>query len=581
MNASRYFHTLRYLRPVQIYGRLWQKLYHPKPDLSPPSAIRPLSGIWRDPVMKSPSLIGANRFCFLNVEHDILLASDWNHPAWAKLWLYNLHYFDDLTAVNATDRIDRHHSLIMRWVAENPPGTGNGWEPYPLSRRIVNWIKWALAGHSLPRAALESLAIQTRFLAKRMEYHLLGNHLLANAKALVFAGLFFEGKEADAWVVKGLRILNRELPKQILKDGGHFERSPMYHSIILEDLLDVTNFMQCDSDSPAERGNIANPSPCRAPHRKGELSGVSPFIEAAKRMIAWLKVMCQPDGQIALFNDAAFGIAPQPAALYEYAERLGIHESDRTMTGQQPLAKSSIECLSFGHIRLTHLKTSGYIRIENGSMTAILDVAPIGPDYLPGHAHADTLTFEMAFHDQRVIVDSGTSRYDEGDERLRQRSTAAHNTVALDGKDSSEVWGSFRVARRARPYGLEIKETSRGAVVVRCAHDGYRRLSGKPNHWREWHFDQNSLAIHDVIEGRYSEAVGRFHFHPAATIENRDNGFFSIALPRGEKLSCHVQNGHGHLVSSTFHPEFGLDYQNQCLEVQLKGKASNIVFDWS
>ena len=569
LNASRYFHTLRYLRQVQIYGRLWHKLYHPKPDLSPPPAIRPLSGIWRDSAKKSPSLIGCpQRFRFLNVEHDISSAADWNNPAWDRLWLYNLHYFDDLNAVNAAERIDWHRSLIIRWVAENPSGTGNGWEPYPTSLRIVNWIKWGLAGNSLPLAAMESLAIQTRFLAKRAEFYLLGNHLIANAKALVFAGFFFAGKEADVWGAQGLRILNRELPEQILEDGGHFERSPMYHSIILEDLLDLVNLLGCCS----------KPSSSVIP---SENIQSFPIILAARLMIAWLRVMCHPDGEIALFNDAAFGIATKSAALYEYAERLGIHEQDGTHTAQQPLEESTIECLSFGNIKLTHLKSTGYIHVANGPMTAILDVAPIGPDYLPGHAHADTLSFEMSFQDQRVIVDSGTSRYDEGTERLRQRGTVAHNTVAIDGKDSSEVWGSFRVARRARPFGLKIRRTAAGTVIVRCAHDGYRRLPGKPIHWREWHFENNSLTVRDIIEGRNSEAVARFHFHPYIFIENRDSALFSMVMPSGEKLSCHVQNGHGHLVPSTYHPEFGLSCPNQCLDVQLNDNASHVTFNWS
>ena len=83
--------------------------------------------------------------------------------------------------------------------------------------------------------------MQVRFLRKRLEIHLLGNHLFANAKALVFAGLYFTGNEADEWLGKGLAILEREVPEQVLRDGGHFERSPMHHGIILEDLLDLLN----------------------------------------------------------------------------------------------------------------------------------------------------------------------------------------------------------------------------------------------------------------------------------------------------------------------------------------------------
>src|SRR5205085_8722772 len=135
-------------------------------------------------------------------------------------------------------------SLQQCWIDENPPAVGVGWEPYPTSLRIVNWIKWALAGNRMNDKAIASLAVQVRFLSQNLEQHLLGNHLLANAKALVFAGLFFEGDEAVSWLRTGLRLLAREIPEQVLPDGGHFERSPMYHSAILEDMLDLCNVTQ-------------------------------------------------------------------------------------------------------------------------------------------------------------------------------------------------------------------------------------------------------------------------------------------------------------------------------------------------
>lgn len=594
LNASRHFHTLRHLRPVQLYGRLWYKLYHPKPDLSPPPALRPLAGTWRAPARKPHSLIAFQRFRFLNEEHDILAAADWNHIDWAKLWLYNLHYFDDLNAVNSDVRLDWHQSLITCWIAENHPVAGKGWEPYPISLRIVNWIKWVLAGNELPSGALESLAVQVRYLTRRMEYHLLGNHLFANAKALIFAGFFFDGKEAEIWLEKGLRILAAELPEQILADGGHFELSPMYHSIIFEDLLDLINLSWCyDSKilNSRLRGNdikdlwntMIEGDEAEAEKGNNELAETerTPMIRSAKRMLAWLKVMSHPDGQIALFNDAAMEIAIPPADLVEYAERLAIREDSVSQLEQSVIIESGTECLSSGSIKLTHLISSGYIRVENGPMTAILDVAPIGPDYLPGHAHADTLSFELSLFGQRVLVNSGTSQYGNDAERQRQRGTAAHNTVTINGQDSSEVWSGFRVARRARPLDLEIRETSIESIVVRCAHDGYRRLSGKPVHRREWYFENHSLTVYDVIEGRFTKVVGRFHFHPSITLRTMDRNLFSIFLPGGETIACHVQTGASRLVPSTYHPEFGLTCQNQCLEIQLNDNALHIIFNWS
>ncbi|MFH1028096.1 MAG: heparinase II/III family protein, partial [Pseudomonadota bacterium] len=215
LNVSQYVNTLRYLRPVQIYGRLWHNIYRPKPDLKPPPELRTPSGIWCTPAAKYPSFTPPTRFRLLNEDHEIVSAADWNRPAWNKLWLYNLHYFDDLSAGGADERLDAHYALIRCWIAENPPGIGNGWEPYPLSLRIVNWIKWLLAGNKPDCEALASLAVQARFLNKRLEYHLLGNHLFSNAKTLVFAGLFFAGPEADAWLAKGWKVLADEIPEQV------------------------------------------------------------------------------------------------------------------------------------------------------------------------------------------------------------------------------------------------------------------------------------------------------------------------------------------------------------------------------
>jgi uncharacterized heparinase superfamily protein len=201
------------------------------------------------------------------MDHE-LRAGAWDDPALPKLWRYNLHYFDDLNAQDAALRNTLHVALMAQWVRENPPAGGSGWEPYPASLRIVNWIKWSLAGNALPAECVHSLAVQTRHLSRRLEFHLLGNHLFANAKALVFAGLFFAGGEAERWLSKGMAILEEQVPEQILADGGQFERSTMYHALALEDMLDLINLLRV----------AGRPVPQAWP-------GV------AARMVAWLKVM--------------------------------------------------------------------------------------------------------------------------------------------------------------------------------------------------------------------------------------------------------------------------------------------------
>ena len=563
------FHTVKYLKPVQVFGRIWFRLYRPPVNQALRLTRRTVTGPWLTPCKKVASFLGTSEFRFLNHTRSCVFPGDWNNPEWDKLWLYNLHYFDDLQAAGADRKQAQHAGLIDAWIKGNPPGQGNGWEPYPTSLRIVNWIKWILAGNMPSSNILESLAIQAGCLRKRLEIHLLGNHLFANAKALVFAGLFFRGREADEWLKKGLKILGREVSEQILPDGGHFERSPMYHAIILEDLLDLVNVMRAFGH--------------QVPHGWEEKVG---------EMISWLCGMCHPDGDIALFNDAAFGIAAVPEALVAYAGRLGLGRGTgwvigtgfgiQTETGMEGAALERPNSSLFKQFTDT-----GYIRWEKGPAIAFLDVGPVGPDYLPGHAHADTLSFELSLFGQRVVVDTGTSCYGTGHERHRQRGTAAHNTVTINNENSSEVWGGFRVARRARPLNLDIAGAEKGALkeglprTVACSHTGYCRLPGRPVHRRCWTLTETFFEITDEIQGPFENAVARFHFHPDVEILGTSStNTLQLCLCNGQKISITLKNSKFNITESTWHPEFGVTRPNKCLEAPFHQNTLTTTINW-
>lgn len=552
VNLARYFHTLRYLRPIQIYGRLWHRVYHPRADVRPAPALRASNSVWQAGCLRSSLMLDSTTFCFLNITGSVRTAADWDDPAKLRLWRYNLHYFDYLNAEGASARVDWHRSLIARWISENPPGVGIGWDPYPISLRIVNWIKWVFAGQMLcepvlDRQALNSLAVQTRWLLKKIEIHLLGNHLLANAKALVFAGAFFAGPEAESWLRKGLAILERELSEQILPDGGHIERSPMYHAILLEDVLDLINLSHV---APA----------CVSP-------GFVALLHAtATRMLHWQRVMTHPDGQIALFNDAAFGIASDYAAIAEYAQRLAVPVDQRAL--------SMIEALP----------DSDYVRLQNEKAVVICDVAPIGPDYLPGHAHTDTLSFELSLDGRRMLVNSGTSTYELGAERQRQRQrgTAAHNTIVVDGQDSSEVWGGFRVARRARPFGVNWGN-EKGSVWLEASHDGYLRLAGSVIHLRCWVLEPEGLSTEDRLNGRFGDACAMLHLHPGVTAQIIEQSNSAVLLLPGENAKVWLLFEPAIEIypkQSTWHSEFGQSVNSTMLAVRFQSESLLTRMSW-
>ena len=548
LRLSTYWHTLRHLRPVQFYGRARLRLSPARLELRPPPEIRPAPTKWERPARRRQSVMGPDSFCFLNETHSVALGG-WDNAGLEKLWRYNLHYFDDLNAADARSRAEWHQSLLLRWVQENEQGVGTGWEPYPTSLRIVNWIKWVLGGNQLPSECVVSLAVQIRWLARRLEFHLLANHLFANAKALVFAGLFFRGAEADAWFERGMRILEREVDEQILEDGGQFERSPMYHSLALEDMLDLVNLFSAFAASVPDTWT----------------SRIAQWRARTGPMRAWLQALCHPDGEIAYFNDAAIGISPPPAEIEAYATRL------------------RLPFLTPQNQGLFWLRDSGYVRVEASHAVALLDVGPIGPDYMPGHAHADTLSFEVSLFGQRLFVNSGTSCYGSSAERLRQRGTAAHNTVTVDGENSSEIWGGFRVARRARPIGLTAVEDN--SIRITCSHDGYRRLRGRPKHTRQWNFAGSELLITDVVSGRFSSAEARFHLHPAVSLEGDEaqtagTGEVILRLPGGQRILFAVKGARLRYEPTSWHPEFGSSEPNVCLVATLTGSSMSARIFW-
>jgi len=420
----------------------------------------PVVGTWKAGVVRKGEMEGPRTFRLLN-QRRVLKRGEWEPSGATRLWKYHLHYFDDLNAKGAEKRRKWHRELITCWIRENPPGHGTGWEPYPTSRRIVNWVKYFYHGQRTEPEWLDSLATQADWLSRRLEWHLLGNHLLANAKALVFAGSYFEGIKAQGWREKGMRVLGEQIPQQILPDGGHEERSPMYQALILEDVLDL---MQLGRLCPDLRA------------RTEKWRGI------VEKMLDWLLAMTHPDGGISFFNDAAEGMAGRVSDLTKYAAGMGIRGNKKR-----------------GAKAMQNAGGSGYFRLEAGPATVIGDLAPLGPDHLPAHGHADTLSFEMSLGPRRIFVNAGTSEYGSGAQRQWERGTEAHNTVCIEEKNSSEVWEAFRVGKRAEVISRKVK--SKNAVG---GHNGYTKLNGSHLLRRKWTLQKTFLLVQDDSFGKDS-----------------------------------------------------------------------------
>jgi uncharacterized heparinase superfamily protein len=369
-----------------------------------------------------------------------------------------------------------------------------------------------------------SIWLQAEWLSRNLETHLRANHLFENAAALAFCGACFGGP-GDAWLRRGIAWLDREIPEQVLADGGHFERSPMYHARVVHVLamLHAT--------------------------RRPEL--VERVVEPLARTRAALARLCHPDGEIALLNDAAIGIAPDPRELLEAPSPEGVFA----------------------------LRDTGYFGARSSGHYVVCDAAPVGPDYNPGHAHGDLLSFELSLAGRRVIVDAGVHGYDGDPLRAWCRSTRAHNTVEIDGQDQCEFWSTFRVAQRGRPRGV-VWTADRGGFRLSAWHDGYERLAGRPRHAREfrWYADGVLLVRDRVTAARPVVAISRLHLHPDCSVEELSARRARIRHPGGVFSVVFAGEGELAVEASTYCPEFGRRQDARALAFTTRASVADFGF---
>ena len=354
--------------------------------------------------------------------------------------------------------------LILDYI-KNDSILKDGKEPYPISLRGMNWIKF-LAENKISNEQIDKTLISHySILSANLEYHLLGNHLLENAFSLLFGAYYFQDEKLYN---KSNDLLISELNEQVLKDGAHFELSPMYHQIILLRLLDSIQLIKLNSE-----------------WKKDDLFS---FLEAkASLMISWLCNITYKNGDIPMVNDATFNIAPNSKKILTYAKHLGINSQD------------------------IPLSDSGYRKINSNNYELLIDVGNVGPSYQPGHAHSDTFNFELIKEGNPVIVDTGISTYEKNAIRQYERATSSHNTVKIGSKDQTQVWGGFRVAKRAKITHLIEKPN-----LIEASHDGY--LSDGYKHTRSFLWGEKHLILSDEINRSTSnKAKAYFHLHFSVT----------------------------------------------------------------
>ncbi|MGF7236325.1 MAG: heparinase II/III domain-containing protein [Frankia sp.] len=436
-------------------------------------------------------------------------ALDWAPPDAPLLWRYHLHYLDWLwpLAGHPTDgrpvALGRHYAS---WRASTPFGHGPAWAPYVVALRA--WTLCGLLG-PLERSGQpdvtgdglrEDLGLHQAFLRTHLERDVGGNHLVKNLKALVGLAIAEAGRpRARAW----LDAFATEIDRQVLPDGGHIERSPAYHCQVLGDVLDVVALARAAGETVP-----------------------STLTSAADAMTGWLAAVLGPGRSVPLLNDGY----PVPARLVDALCPVPTTSTVPTTNPGTTASPGTSARAADGEPTLRLLAESGLAVLRAGPWRVLADVGRPCPDDLPAHAHADTLSFLLWYGDRPVLVDSGTSTNEPGHHRPAERSTAGHSTIRIDDVDSTEVWGTFRAGRRARPT-IVAASSRAGSVDLTAAHDGYRHLPGRPTHQRSWRVTPTGVTLADEVTGAGHHRVEVFFtLPPGASAEPDGTGALRVTV---------------------------------------------------
>lgn len=450
--------TIRYLKPSQLYYQIYYRLKSKLGIRSEGQIIIDNCEPLQFPLLvyNAPSFSSISKFTFLNQSH-LFDEIDWNFNEYGKLWTYNLNYFDFLNqkSCNKEDGI----RLIKDFISKYDEGLDCK-EPYPASLRIINWIKF-ISRYDIKDVEVDRILARDVYrLTKTLEYHILANHLLENIFALLFASYYFKN---DALYTFSKKHLVQQLDEQILPDGAHYELAPMYHQLILFRVLDSFHLLT---------GNA---------WKEDDLS--IKLRETAEKMLSWMDNISFRNGDIPMVNDSTFEISHTFEDLLYYSNMLHLKAS--------PIP----------------LDQSGYRMMKTDRCEVLVDVGNIRPTYQPGHSHADSFNFLMHIDEKPFLVDTGISTYEVCTLRSDQRSSRAHNTVTINDENSSNVWSSFRVGRRA-----EVTLLKDASNEIQGRHNGYRHLGSE--HTRLWRLGEGCCEVIDKIQGKRTKGKAYLHFHP-------------------------------------------------------------------
>jgi hypothetical protein len=423
-----------------------------------------------------------------------------------------------LTGDAALARLCAQH--IESWVDANPPFQGIHWASMiELAHRIVSiLVVTGLLGEAtfdqhLTAKIGASLAAHGWWIERfPSRFSSANNHCIAEAAGLFLLGALAPGLErAPRWEAAGRRVLEQEAERQFHADGVPGEQSPSYGAFSLEWLA------LCGRVA----ATVGRPFSVAFWQR---LEAVGDFLRAVTDAGGHQPVIGDDDGSHVLasgFGEGAYisSVLAALAAVMRKPEiappRPAPHLREAVFGRVDPAASPA---------GVRHYPRGGYTLVrENGDAREVLwlmDHGPLGYLSIAAHGHADALSLWLHLGGRPILVDAGTYRY-YGNKAWRDhfRSTAAHNTLTIDGADSSRMAGPFNWSSRASVTVREIKSDVE-RWIIDAEHDGYRSMFGLVHRRRLERLGAGKYLLSDRLVGvgpPVPVEIG-FLFHPALTL---------------------------------------------------------------
>ncbi len=442
------------------------------------------------------------RLTFLNRSIHFGDEINWEHEEleeYPLLWRLKLQSFEFLEwavlGFNNPIRIRNVHTQFQRWLlswtANNPIGDSQylrrSWIPHSVSLRILNWSRYAAwceqADLPVDDRLYRQIYKNALFLDNHIEFEIGGNHLIENAIALVMAGVLFE-EHNTGWIKTGMEVLDYASETQFLADGGHFERSPMYHLMVLRRYATAFQLLTGSGYSTAR------------------------LKTTAEQALGFLSAISEPAGEIPLLNDSVYGEQISASACMAYSKSCGLYREK---------------------VSLNHPAGSGYRKLTTENSTLLVNVGDVGPPHLPAHSHNDHLSVLLWIDGNPILTDTGVYDYAPTPRRQYSRSVSAHNTVQYRDVEPIPVGGSFLMGNRTE---IKILEDN---TEIQAQYSRKTLINSVYTHQREIEGIQGGWLISDTIRDTNNGVFTvRYHFHPSIMIKEINRGEYKIYIDNEE-----------------------------------------------